>query len=153
MLVGGDRIKSRLDNMSKKYFFYNGKKFDADQMREIRIGQQIGIDVNVYADPKFDADQMTQIRDGLDRGINASLYANPQYSWAIMEEIRIAMLSGLDVNGLLQQPHLQDTQMLARRIQAEAEQLGGNFRYHYFKDDEPKRYALRLNLADGTPLF
>ena len=39
------------------------------------------------------------------------------------------------------------------RIQAEAEQLGGNFRYHYFKDDEPKRYALRLNLADGTPLF
>ena len=31
--------------------------------------------------------------------------------------------------------------------------LGGNFRYHYFKDDEPKRYALRLNLADGKPLF
>lgn len=36
--------------------------FDEEQMKEIKLGLEFGLDVSIYADPKFNHHQMDKIR-------------------------------------------------------------------------------------------
>ena len=69
------------------------KTYDSDQMREIRIGLERGLDVSVYADPKYNVYQMQQIRIGLERGLDVSVYADPKYNCMQMQVMRARLSS------------------------------------------------------------
>lgn len=77
-------------------------KFNAAQMREIKVGQILGIDISVYAKPEFDGLQMREIRMGLDKtrfekNIKVSVYAKPEFDYFQMQEIRMGLENGVDV--------------------------------------------------------
>ncbi len=49
------------------------------QMEEIRMGLEAGLDVSLYARPEFDWEQMQEIRLGLEDGLDVSVYAKPEF--------------------------------------------------------------------------
>ena len=57
----------------------NLKQYDEDQMEEIRIGMEEGLDVSIYADPEYMPLQMEAIRIGLEKGLDVSKYANRKF--------------------------------------------------------------------------
>jgi uncharacterized protein (DUF342 family) len=72
--------------------------YTIDQIDEIRLGEDAGLDVSVYEDKDYFAIQMRQIRQGLLDGVDVSRYADPKFDWFQMEEIRKGLLSGVDVD-------------------------------------------------------
>lgn len=76
---------------------YADPKFDWRQMHQIRLGIEAGVDINLYADPKFDYLQMWEIRNGLESGVDASWYSDPKFDWRQMKKIREGLESGVDV--------------------------------------------------------
>lgn len=68
-----------------------------EQQEEIRLGQENGLDVGVYADPKFTADQMNEIRKGLQNRVDVSLYAAQDLNALQMQEIRNGLEKGENI--------------------------------------------------------
>ena len=71
-------------------------QYSEDQLKEIKLGKQQGLDTSVYENPAFLAMQMQEIRLGLSKGLNVSIYADPEFDWLQMEELRSALEIGLD---------------------------------------------------------
>lgn len=74
------------------------EQFDPDQLEEIRLGREAGVDINCYARKEFMAIQMHQIRIGLEEGLDVKTYAKPEYDWFQMEEIRKGLERELDIS-------------------------------------------------------
>lgn len=100
--------------------------FDWRQLKEIRLGKQLKLDVSLYADPRIDASEMRARREALEKQINiapylqngehfdkaqireirrgavarlpVSVYAKPAFSAPQMREIRSGLQQGLDLN-------------------------------------------------------
>ena len=85
-----------IDEVMKK--IKESDKFDSQQMKEIRLGLEKGLDVSIYAKPKFKSSQMEQIRFGLEKGLNAHIYAKPEFDYEQMRQIRLGLERGLDVS-------------------------------------------------------
>ncbi len=75
---------------------YRKQNFVNDQVQEIKLGLEHGLDVTLYADREYFAVQMRQIRFGLEEGLDVSLYNSKQYDWFQMEEIRLGLAAGVD---------------------------------------------------------
>lgn len=75
---------------------YRKQDFVNDQIQEIRLGLEHGLDVTIYADREYFAVQMRQIRFGLEEGLDVSLYNSKQFDWFQMEEIRLGIKDGID---------------------------------------------------------
>lgn len=73
-------------------------EFSWNQMYQIRLGLEKGLDVSKYANPKFDSYQMEQIRLGLEKSLDVSRYADPRFTWAQMNEIRLGLEKSLEIS-------------------------------------------------------
>ena len=75
---------------------FHGLTFSKAQTEEICIGSQAGLGakLQMYACPDFDADQMREIRLGLTHSIDAESFAGGRYSAKEMREIRLALEKG-----------------------------------------------------------
>ncbi|MBR5406718.1 MAG: DUF342 domain-containing protein [Lachnospiraceae bacterium] len=80
---------------------YEDKDFFALQMREIRLGLMKELPVEVYARKDFDWFQMEQIRLGLEEGLNVRLYAYPRVSFDTMRQLRLALSDGINLSKYL----------------------------------------------------
>lgn len=111
-IFAGSRVanKCKILAADEQLYEYNGKMFDAQQMKRIRWGLDAGIDVDMYADPKFNSDEMHEIYYGLLTGVDASIYADPEYDWRQMWEIREGLEQGVDVS-VYADPKFDDNQM------------------------------------------
>ncbi len=76
---------------------YEDKDYFALQMREIRLGLMKELPVEIYARKDFDWFQMEQIRLGLEEGINVRLYAYPRVPFDIMRQLRLALVEGINL--------------------------------------------------------
>lgn len=74
----------------------------AQQMREIRLGLEVGVDASLYADREYDWFQMEQICLGLQDSVAIKQYAFKNYSHETMKQIRLAQHSFIDL-----QPYIQ----------------------------------------------
>lgn len=72
-------------------------EMDPDQLRELELGLEEGLDVSFYANKEFLAIQMQEIRKGLKNGIDVSVYAKTAYDWFQMKELRKGLQHGLDI--------------------------------------------------------
>jgi uncharacterized protein (DUF342 family) len=75
--------------------------FTLDQIYEIRLGQESGLDVSVYAHKDFFAIQMREIRLGLEHGIQVDVYKNPSISYDRMKQVRRGLEQGVDLSKYL----------------------------------------------------
>jgi len=97
------------EKIQKNIMILRDHKYDDLQVRQIRIGLEAGIDVNIYANHCLDWGQMQEIRIGLETGLDVSIYAtakNPEYPNIYyhaeqMKQIRLGLAAKLDVNSYL----------------------------------------------------
>lgn len=77
---------------------YAKREFLAIQMLEIRRGMQAGVAVEIYALPKYDWFQMAEIRTGLEEDVDVSVYASPEISYDRMRELRLGLMDGINLS-------------------------------------------------------
>ena len=83
---------------------YEDKGFFALQMREIRLGLMSELPVEIYARKDFDWFQMEEIRLGLEEKLNVRLYAYPKVSFDTMRQLRLALKDGINLSTYLSLP-------------------------------------------------
>ncbi len=71
--------------------------------KELLLCQKAGGDVEKYRRLSFHVNQLEQIRLGLEHGVDISVYLDPQKSWLEMEAIRISMETGFDMQKYMNQ--------------------------------------------------
>lgn len=71
--------------------------YSADQLEQIELGIDSGVDISLYSNPKFDDLQMEQIRLGILELLDVSKYAYSKFNYAQMEEIRLGLRNDLDI--------------------------------------------------------
>ena len=84
------------NNIADTLSEYRKQGFVNDQLHELRLGLESGVDIKKYADKEYFAVQMRQLRFGLEEGLDISLYNSKQYDWFQMEEIRLGLQAGVD---------------------------------------------------------
>ena len=83
---------------------YEDKDFFALQMKEIRLGLMSEIPVELYARKDFDWFQMEEIRLGLEDKLNVRLYAYPKVPFDTMRQLRLALKEGVNLSKYLSLP-------------------------------------------------
>ena len=83
---------------------YEDKGFFALQMKEIRLGLMNEVPVELYARKDFDWFQMEEIRLGLEDKLNVRLYAYPKVPFDTMRQIRLALKEGINLSKYLSLP-------------------------------------------------
>ena len=83
---------------TQEKYAYMRQGYTADQVEEIKLGLEEGLDVDVYVKKEFFALQMREIRLGLINDLPVEIYAKKEYDWFQMEEIRLGLEAGLDVS-------------------------------------------------------
>lgn len=81
------------DNLKK----YVDEGYDEDQLKEIRLGYENGVDMEPYLSKEYMGASLAEIRKGLEAGIDVSVYAKITYNWHQMKEIRLGLLNRVDV--------------------------------------------------------
>lgn len=76
---------------------YEDKDFFALQMREIRLGMMSELPIEIYARKDFDWFQMEEIRLGLEAKLNVRLYAYPRVPFDTMRQLRLALADGINL--------------------------------------------------------
>lgn len=99
---------------------YGNNKLSAQQMREIRKALEDGLNPIPFADPSFKPDTMQAYRTQLKYGIDISQFINPQYTPAQIYELSTAVLTGVDL-AKLADPNKSANQMAKERIEMETE--------------------------------
>lgn len=82
------------------YRLYGNNKLSAQQMAEIRKALEVGLDPRPYADPAFKADTMKAYRIQSKYGIDISHFINPEYSPEQIMELSTAWISGVDISSM-----------------------------------------------------
>lgn len=72
--------------------------YERDQLEELQLGINHGIDISIYENPEYMALQMKWIRKGLEEKIDVSLYASTAFDWFQMEEIYKGIVGSVDVS-------------------------------------------------------
>ncbi|MCR5421682.1 MAG: FapA family protein [Lachnospiraceae bacterium] len=83
---------------------YEDKDFFALQMKEIRLGLMSEVPVELYARKDFDWFQMEEIRLGLEDKLNVRLYAYPKVPFDTMRQLRLALKEGINLSKYLSLP-------------------------------------------------
>lgn len=118
--------------------------YTPEQIEQLKLGKQHGVEIRVYANPSLSDKQMKVLREGLEQKVNVRPFAfpdysiesmkyyilevktgmdirqylSPKYSIAQIAELSIAVDEGLDVSKM-QEPSLSVRQMQERRIRLE----------------------------------
>lgn len=69
-------------------------QFNKYQLRLIRQGLDLDLDVSIYAKPELSVEQMREIREGLEAGIDVTSYADPKIPRKQMSDIRRQLMYG-----------------------------------------------------------
>ncbi|KUO71669.1 MAG: hypothetical protein APF81_22790 [Desulfosporosinus sp. BRH_c37] len=78
--------------------FCDKPEFNRHQMREIERGLKKGVDVSIYTDPKFSWQQMFIIQNGLEKGVDVSIFAKVEFSQLQMELLNLMLSRDMDVS-------------------------------------------------------
>ena len=101
-------LEKDIDVNVEKYF--GNLEYNSDQIEQILLGLEKGLDVSIYENPKYDSNQMEQIRFGLLENLDVSIYATPEYNYEQMHKIHMGLKKEVDVT-LYANPQLDSNQM------------------------------------------
>ena len=71
--------------------------FNKEQIRELKLGKNHGVDIKIYGNNKLSAEQMQQLRIALEDGINAKQFADPAFEADVIRALRINAKCGADI--------------------------------------------------------
>lgn len=81
-----------LNNTSKLEEIYT-----KDQLVQLKLGKDKGVDIRIYANPALTAHQMKQLRKGLEMGLNVKPIAFPEYKVDAMAYYIDTLEAGFDI--------------------------------------------------------
>ena len=71
---------------------YADKKYDAAQMKSIRLALEEGMDITPFADNRYNYMQMEEIKAVIREHMDLDAVCNPAYDYSVMKEIRLSEL-------------------------------------------------------------
>lgn len=99
------------------------RNYNDDQIEEIEIAVEEGLDVKYLLNENLDCNQMYEISEGMKAGLDVSLYADAKFNDVKMRMIRFALTHELDIKDILDE-NLSRQEMINRLwIQQFAHQL------------------------------
>ena len=133
--------------------YYANHEFNYHQMREIRRGLEKRLDVSIYAKPLYQPRQMHEIRKGLESGIDVSKYSSMIYSARDMKEIRMRLEKGLDAGVSGSRSLVLDSDLESRGGHISGDYHEGSDIYKKFDGSlSEKRHYLQLS-PDGLKAY
>lgn len=75
--------------------------FTKEQMEQLKLGMEHGVDIKIYGNPALSAAQMKELRTGLESGLPVKLYAFPDYDLKSMRAYRDELEAGVDIREFL----------------------------------------------------
>lgn len=87
-----------IEEKDPRFLKYVDAGYDEDQLQEIRLAYENGVDMEPYLSREYMGASIAQIRKGLEAGIDVSVYAKMKYNWHQMKEIRLGILNRVDVD-------------------------------------------------------
>jgi len=94
--------------------------FNEQQIKQILVGNEQGLNIKYYAYKEYSSLQMGEIRVGLANNVDVSVYANKDYNHYQMKEIRLGLEKNLDVS-LYAKENLSKGQMKKIRMELQKE--------------------------------
>lgn len=73
-------------------------QFESDELNEIQLGLDHGIDPTIYANPELDVRSMELIRQGLENGLNVTYLANPDLDYYHVRDLYEGIENGFDMS-------------------------------------------------------
>ena len=73
-------------------------QFESDELNEIQLGLDHGIDPAIYANPELDVRSMELIRQGLEKGLNVTYLANPDLDYYHVRDLYEGIENGFDMS-------------------------------------------------------
>ena len=99
-LAGGEDLFSETPKRGKiSLEEFKQQDFGEPQMKEISLGIDAGLPVEIYAKECYNWKQMSEIRQGLLAGLDTEVYENPLFTADQMKQIRLGLIEGIDVSG------------------------------------------------------
>lgn len=68
------RLAMETNHHKKLFEFINAGNFTADQLREIRLGLELDLDVSKYANVEYSSELMRVLREGIEKGLSPDAY-------------------------------------------------------------------------------
>lgn len=96
-----NRQLKKAEEMGPHFLMAENVEYSEEQLQEIRLGVEEGLDVSLYSRPEFNWMQMEQIRMGLKDKVDVSAYADAAYSFETMKQIRLSLYSSTDITPYL----------------------------------------------------
>lgn len=75
--------------------------YTPEQIKQLKLGKQKGIDIRIYANPKLSAEQMKILRKGIESKINVRPFAFPDYSVEAMKFYIVEIACKMDIRSFL----------------------------------------------------
>ncbi|MCM1159485.1 MAG: hypothetical protein NC300_12545 [Bacteroidales bacterium] len=97
---------------------YNNPVISAEHMKELRLGAANGVELDLgkLDQTRYNAEQIRELRIGFEKKLNVNKFLNPAYDAAQMRELRIGQQAGLDTSSY-ENPHYSAEQMITIRHQ------------------------------------
>ena len=76
---------------------YADKKYDAAQMKSIRLALEEGMDITPFADNRYNYMQMEEIKAVIREQMDLDAVCNPAYDYSVMKEIRLSERMNYDI--------------------------------------------------------
>lgn len=105
-------------------------QFNKYQLRHIRQGLDLGLEVSIYAKSKLSSEQMREIVTGLIQGFNMTKYASGDYSEGQISQIVFGLAEGLDVS------EFDDVKMSAKQMSTAKEFLRLGFNMNVYRNSD-----------------
>lgn len=104
---------------------YGNNKLSADQMKSLRKALESGVDARAFADPRFTSESMQAYSVNAKYGVDISSFINPEYNPAQIYELSTAWLEGIDISKMAD-PKMSAEDMSKLRIELEMQLFGDN---------------------------
>lgn len=75
--------------------------YTPEQIKQLKLGKEHGVEIRVYANPSLSAKQMMVLREGLEQKLNVKPFAFPDYSVDAMRYYMIELRTGMDIRQYL----------------------------------------------------
>ena len=105
-------------------------QFNKYQLRHVRQGLDLGLEVSIYAKPELYAEQMREIVNGLNLGFDMTKYASGDYSEDQLSQIVFGLADGLDVS------EFDDVRMSAKQMSTAKEFMKLGFDMNVYRNSD-----------------
>lgn len=75
--------------------------YTKEQLVQLKLGKEHGVDIRVYANPALKPNQMTVLREGLEQRINVKPIAFPEYDYYVMRYYLDCLKNKIDIRQFL----------------------------------------------------